>query len=75
MSKTTTENIDALSTRVLKSEMEIASMSAKVERASKDIQGLYKTSTEIRKSVDNAKWQILAMVSIPVIILTFKLFT
>lgn len=53
--------------------LEVGSMTTKVERNENDIQAIFKVSEEIKKSVDRAKWQVFAMVAVPVLILIIKL--
>lgn len=56
-------------------QLEVAAMKAETSRNSRDVQVLFTTSNNIKKSVDKAKWQILGMVSVPVIILIIQLIT
>ncbi len=69
----TREELNGVGGRVTKMQLEVAAMSVKVERNSDDIQDIFAVSANIQKSVDRGKWQVLAMVAIPVAILTFKL--
>ncbi len=54
-------------------QLEVGTMNTKVERNESDIQKIFKVSEDIKKSVDRSKWQVFAMVAIPVLILIIKL--
>ena len=66
-------DLNGLGTKLNQVQLEVAEMKGKVERNTGDVQILFQTSTDIKKTVENNKWQVLAMVAIPVIILVFQL--
>lgn len=59
--------------KVIELQLKVNSMATKVERNEQDIQDIFKISNSIKKSVDKGKWQVLAMVAVPVLILIIKL--
>jgi len=54
-------------------QLEVGTMTTKVDRNENDIQRIFKVSEDIKKTVDRSKWQVFAMVAIPVLILIVKL--
>lgn len=75
MGEITREELNGLGGRVGEVQLEVAAMSGKVDRNASDIQDIFQISTEIQKSVDRGKWQVLVMVAVPVVILIIQLVT
>ena len=71
----TREEVNGIGVRITSVQLEVAEMKSEVKRSSSDIQTIFETTSEIKKSVDSGKWQVLVMVSIPVVILIFQLLT
>lgn len=59
--------------KVMELQLKVKGMATKVERNEQDIQDIFKISSSIKKSIDRGKWQVFAMVAVPVLILIFKL--
>lgn len=69
----TRKELNGLGGRVTEVQLEVAEMKGEVKRNTTDVQVLFSTSNDIKKSVDRGKWQVLVMVAIPVIILIVQL--
>ena len=69
----TRKELNGLGGRVTEVQLEVAEMKGEVKRNTGDVQVLFSTASEIKKSVDRGKWQVLVMVAIPVIILIVQL--
>ena len=74
MQEVTRDELNGLGNRLSTTELEIARMTSKVQRSENDIQSLFQTSTDIKNSVERGKWQVFAIVCVPVILLIIKTF-
>ena len=68
------EEFNGLGSRLNQTQMEVSAMAGKLVRGENDIQALFKTCDEIKKSNETNKWQVFALVSIPVLLLIVKTF-
>ena len=80
----TREEFNGIGRRTSKVELTVASMDSKVERNSEDIQKIFLISEKIETSINTgtvqmerklnkAKWQILVMVCIPIVLFILNL--
>lgn len=67
------EQIDGYGKRLGKTELKVAGMEKETDRNTSDIQKIFEVSDAIKASVDKGKWQVLVMVSVPVLILIVQL--
>ena len=85
MSEVTREDLNGLGSRITSTELKIACMETKVERNASDIQDIFKisekiectlnrTSIAVEEKLNKAKWQILVLVSIPIVLFVLNLF-
>lgn len=66
------DEFNGLGARLNKAEGDIREVLTKTERNSSDIQKIFDVAEHIQQTVDSSKWQVFAIVSIPVILLVIQ---